>query len=204
MFKDAFIKLDGVQAAAMVNQVNPHLDIQFDPAATTVMVHALSFYEGHFVVELSRHDQHPPVMRMAVGNDKAEIMILNWTNEPIYELNRLAPITLSEDNMSDYVRFFFNYVRGSHGRFLIIDSVDDIDWREEPAPAGRKALGKMIEPMRVKSREADGSVIFALCIVFKDSLFAAEALLMPDGKLSLRNEELLVEDIPVADDVFGQ
>jgi hypothetical protein len=87
---------------------------------------------------------------------------------------------------------------------LIVDNVDDIDWREEPAPAGRKALGKMIEPLRVKSREADGTTIFSLSIVFKDSLFAAEAHLKPDGTLSLHNEELLVEDIPVADDVFGQ
>jgi hypothetical protein len=204
MFKDAFIKLDAIQAARMTERVNPLFDVKFDAANSSVMIHTLSFYENHYVVELSRQDQHPPVVRVAVCNDKGDVTVLNWTNEPIHKLNRAVPIQLSEDSMADYVRFFFTYVRGSHGRFLIIDSVDDIDWREEPAAAGRKALGKMIEPMQIKRREADGTVVFSLCIVFKDSLFAAEAHLKPDGNLSLHNEELLVEDIPVADDLFGQ
>ncbi len=204
MFKDAFIKLDPVQAARMVDLINPALDIKFDPAKSNVMIHNLSFYEGYFITEISRHDQQPPIGRAAICNDKGEIHPLNWSNQPIMNLNKTVPITLTEETMADYVRFFFAYVRGSHGRFIIIDSVDDIDWREEPAPAGRKALGKMIEPLHVKKREEDGTIVFAASIVFKDSLFAAEAHVKPDGTISLHNEELLVEDIPVADDLFGQ
>jgi hypothetical protein len=168
------------------------------------MIHNLSFYENYFIAEISRHDQQPPITRVAVCNDKGEINVLNWSNQPIMDLNKKVPITLNESNTADYVRFFFHYVRGSHGRFIIIDSVDDIDWREEPAAAGRKALGKMIEPLHIKKREADGTVIFAASLIFKDSLFAAEAHVKPDGTISLHSEELLVEDIPVADDLFGQ
>ncbi len=204
MFKDAFIKLDAAQSQKMVEKLNPHLDLQFEPATTTAMIHNLSFYENHFLVELARHDRHPPIVRNAVCTDKGAITVLNWTNEPIHALNKAAPIRLQDDSMMDYVRFFFTYVRGSHGRFLIIDSVDDIDWREEPAVAGRKALGKMIEPLHLKEKKPDGTVVFKISIVFKDSLFAAEAHLKPNGQISLHNEELLVEDIPVADDVFGQ
>ena len=204
MFKDAFIKLDSAQAERMTTLVNPHLDQTFEPAGTSVMVHDLSFYKGYFLAELSRHDHYPPLVRYAVCNDKGDVHILNWSNETIFRLNKSVPVLINEDTMSDYVRFFFTYVRGPHGRFLIIDSVDDIEWREEPAPAGRKALGRMIEPMYVKSREKDGTIIFKLCVVFKDSLFQAEAHLKADGRLSMTNEELLVEDIPVADDLLGQ
>ena len=204
MFKEAFIKLDAIQTARMVELINPHLDIKFDPAKSNVVIHNLPFYEGYFLTEISRHDQHPPIVRVAVCNEKGDVHVLNWTNEPIHALNKIVPINLTQETMGDYIRFFFTYVRGSHGRFLVIDSVDDIDWKEEPAPAGRKALGKMIEPLHIKKRLDDGTYIFALCIVFKDSLFSAEAHLKPDGMLSLHNEELLVEDIPVADDIFGQ
>jgi hypothetical protein len=204
MFKDAFIKLDSTQAARMAERLNPHLDTQFDPATATVMMHNLSFYENHFLVEIARHDQHPPIVRAAVCDDKGGVTALNWSNEPIHKLNRSVPIRLDDNSIMDYVRFFFTYVRGKHGRFIIIDSVDDIDWREEPAPAGRKALGKMIEPMHVVKREEDGTVVFAVCIVFRDSLFSGEAHVKPDGLIILQNEELLVEDIPVADDLFGQ
>lgn len=204
MFKDAFIKLDSATAARMTERINPYLDMKFDPATTTVMTHSLSFYEGHTLVELTQHNQHPPIMRVALCDDKNNVTVLNWTNEPIHKLNRDVPITLDDNNMMDYVRFFFSYVRGKHGRFIIIDNVDDIDWREEPAPAGRKALGKMIEPMHLVKREEDGTAVFAVCIVFRDSLFAGEAHVKPDGLIVLQNEELLVEDIPVADDLFGQ
>lgn len=204
MFKDAFIKLDPTQAARMTERLNPYMDMAFSPQNATVMVHALPFYEGYSLVEVSRHDQHPPMVRAAVCDDKNNVTILNWTNEPIHKLNAAVPISLDDNNMMDYVRFFFTYVRGKHGRFIVIDSVDDIEWREEPAPAGRKALGKMIEPMHVTKRESDGTTIFAVCIVFRDSLFTAEAHVKPDGMIVLQNEELLVEDIPVADDLFGQ
>lgn len=204
MFKDAFIKLDPVQAAHMVERVNPHLDVPFHQSAATVMVHTLPFYENHLLVEIARHDQHPPLVRTVICDDKSGVTVLNWTNEPIHKLNAAAPIQLDDNNMMDYVRFFFTYVRGKHGRFIIIDTVDDIEWREEPAPAGRKALGKMIEPMHVIKRTEDGTTVFAVCIVFRDSLFTAEVHVKQDGLIVLQNEELLVEDIPVADDLFGQ
>lgn len=204
MFKDAFTKLDEKQAARLIEIVGPFLDGTFDPHKTSVMTHDLSFYPGYFLAEFSRHDQNPPVMCAAVCNKEGKVHVLNWTNEVIYALNAAVPLTLTPETAPDYIRFFFHYVRGSHGRFVVIDNVDDIDWREEPAPAGRKALGRMIEPMHLKSREKDGTRIFSLCFVFKDSLFSGEAHITPDGQIALHNEELLVEDIPVADDLFGQ
>ncbi len=203
MFKDAFIKLDSVQAAKMAALINPHLDISFDPDRVTVMIHKLSFYEGYYVTELSDHDQNPPVVRIAICNDAGEVHVRNWSNGPIYALNQSVPLKLNDNTLLDYVRFFFTFVRGKHGRFLIVDTVDDIDWREEPAPAGRKALAKMIEPLALKKRETDGTSIFTASIVFKDSLFVGEVVVHPDGRIEMRDEELLVEDIPVADDVFG-
>ncbi len=204
MFKDAFIKLDPTQSEKMVATINPFLDSPMDVIKTTVLIHDLSFYKDFFLAELSRHDVHPEIVRVAVCNKKGEVHVLNWTNEVIFQLNKSVPIQLNDNNIMDYIRFFFSYVRGKHGRFLIVESVDDIDWREEPAPAGRKALSKMIEPMTLKAKEDGNIYIFGVCVVFKDSLFAAQVRVAPDGHIQMMNEELLVEDIPVGDDVFGQ
>lgn len=203
MFKDAFIKLDPAQAAKLANLVNPHLDIKFDTANVVVMIHKISFYPGWIIAELADHEQNPPVTRFALCSEKDEVQVLNWSNAPIYKLNKQVPVTLNDNTLLDYVRFFFTFVRGKHGRFLIVDTVDDIDWREEPAAAGRKALAKMIEPLTLKKREEDGTSIFTASIVFKDSLFSSEIAVKPDGQIEMQNEELLVEDIPVADDIFG-
>lgn len=204
MFKDAFIKLDATQAQSMIKTINPFLDIAFDETKTSVMVHDLPFYKDYFLVEISSYDVHPPVIRSAVCNKDGDVNVLNWTNNVIFHLNKKVPIHLNENNMMEYIHFFFTYVKGKHGRFLVVESVDHIEWREEPAPAGRKALAKMISPITLKSKENDGTYVFKLCVVFKDSLFEAEAHVKPDGNITILNEELLVEDIPVADDVFGQ
>jgi len=203
MFNDAFTKLDKVQAARMAGLVNPHLDIPFDPDTVTVMVHNLSFYPDHFLAEMTNHAENPPVTRLAICNDKGDVKVLNWTNAPIFDLNKSVPILLNEETVADYARFFFTFVRGKHGRFLIVDTVDDIDWRDEPAPAGRKALARMIEQLHIKRTEKDKSVVLGASIIFRDSLFAGEIVVQPDGQVTMQKEELLVEDIPVADDVFG-
>lgn len=204
MFRDAFIKLDPAQAARMIEVVNSYLDHPFEISGAGVMVHDLSFYKGYFLTEITRGDVHPPLVRSAVCNDKGEVDILNGTNDTIYKLNAKAPLILNDETAKDYIKFFFHYVRGKHGRFLIVDSVDDIDWREEPAPAGRKALARMIEPLAKKSTLENGDAVYTASMIFKDSLFQAEVHVRPDGHLSLNKEELLVEGIPVADDLFGQ
>jgi hypothetical protein len=203
MFKDAFIKLDAVQAEKMTDVINPFLDSPMDPKSSSVLIHDLSFYKDYFLAEISNHNQHPPMMRAAICNGNGDVHVLSWANDVIFKLNKTIPVHLNDNSIIDYIRFFFSYVKGKHGRFIIVESVDDIDWREEPAPAGRKALAKMIEPITLKSRQDDGTHVFKVCIVFKNSLFQAEAHVKKDGLIFMTEEELLVEDIPVADDLFG-
>src|SRR5690606_6684391 len=132
-----------------------------------------------------------------------DITVLNWTNEPVYHLNVRVPILLNEDTIGLYVKFFFTYIKGKHGRFLIIDNPDEIEWKDEPPPAGRKALAKMIEPLSLTAQDKDGTFHLQASMIFQDSLFAAKISVTPDRQVTLYDEELLVEDIPVRDDVTG-
>jgi hypothetical protein len=204
MFTDAYTKLDSAKTAQLFEILKPHLDAPFSAEALRIMIHDLPFYPGHFIAEIASHAVHPPVLRHAVCDKKGGVVMLDWTAAPIQRLNREAPLRLNEKTISSYVRFYLMHTRGRHGRFLIIDTVDDIDWREEPAPSGRKAIAKMIEPMRLFSAGDDGSYIFLLTLAFRDSLFQAKARIEKDGALTLFDEELLIEDIPIADDLFGE
>jgi len=183
MFVDAFKTIEHGAAAKILDQLNPFLDgAEFDSAIVRVLSHPLPFYNGHSLVEVTDHDVNPARTVSLIYKDSQDgdrISILNGKNEVIYALNKSVPIFLNEENISLYVRFFFNYVRGRHGRFLIVETVDEINWKEEPAPSGRKALSKMITPVTLKSVDENGIV-------------------------SLSNQEMLVEDIPVIDDSFDQ
>ncbi len=203
MFRDAFKKLEGDDAAALLARVNPLLDVSPFDASASVMTHPLSFYTGWHFVEIADPSQSPAKTTCAIYDDQ-DVVILDWTNEPFYELNSRLPIQLTRDNVADYVRLFFTYVRGKHGRFLIAENVDDIDWREDPPPAARKAVAKMLLPLSVNTVGPDGSFRLTGCMMFRDSLFQADINVTAGGMVEISNEELLVEDMPVMDDTLGQ
>lgn len=208
MFQDSFDVIEHGAAAKILDQVNPLVEgTSYDPSITRVLRHPLSFYPGYDLVEVSDFEANPPHINSFLYKETldggTEVFVLDGTNTPIYQLNEKAILKVSSENIYLYVRFFFHYVQGRFGRFLIVESPEDINWKEEPSPAGKKAIGKMVHPLALKS-QADGEFILNASIVFKDSLFEADVHVMPDGNVNLTHQELLVEDIPVLDDRFNQ
>lgn len=204
MFHGAYTKLEDAAAADLIRRVNPHLSTApFDPATATVLTHPMSFYPDYHYADITHHGTMPPLNARVVFN-KDHLIVLDWGNGPIYALNKQVPIQLSDRNVADYVRFFFAHVRGAHGRFMMIDTVDDIDWKDEPPPSARKAIGKMLTGLSLTGREPDGGWILAGNMIFKNALFGAKIHVHPDGEVSMSDEDLLVEDMPILEDTIGQ
>lgn len=204
MFREAFEKLDLAEIATILDKVNPLLEgIEFDPLETVIMGIDLPFYKGYRLLDISDYSGMPASHRYAVYSPK-NAAVLNFTNGPIYKLNADAPLILNEETVADYARFFFSFVRGVHGRFRITESIDDIHWKEDPPPAARKAIGKMIIPVTVAKTAADGTFHLQCTMMFKNSLFKSNASVTKNGTVNLADEELLIEDMPVLDDTFGQ
>ena len=125
MFQDAFVKLEVKDAATILDQVNPLLEgTPFDPLEATIMAHEAPFYPDYRFLDIADHSM-TPAMRRFVLYKPGDVVVLDWTNEPIYDLNQRVPVYLTDENVTDYVRFFFSYVRGRHGRFIITESVED-------------------------------------------------------------------------------
>ena len=203
MFQDAYTKLDKDATRKIVDSLRSYMDgSAFEPASTIVMTRSLPFYKNSRFLDIADHRSMPPMRRYAIQIGQ-ETTMLDFTNSPIYSLNASVPIHLDADTVIDYVRFFFSFVRGRHGRFLIVESIDDIPWREEPPPAARKAVGKMIAPVTLTGQVGDTYNLSAQ-MMFKDSLFQAFIDVTPAGQVTIMKENLLVEDIPVIDDTLGQ
>lgn len=204
MFSNAFVKLDKDEARTLATEVNPSFkDGKFNEDTVTVLAQDMSFYPGCRFLDIADFSVVPTVRKFVVFRP-GDAVVLNWTNEPIYRLNERVPVKLDNDNVADYVRFFFSYIRGRHGRFIIVESVDDVAWSEEPPAAARKAIGQMIMPVQIKGEGRDGTFHLVCCMVFKDSLFRTDVHVKKSGVVDLSNEELLIEDMPVLDDTFGQ
>lgn len=203
MFADAFTQLDPEDAALILDRVNPLIDgTDYDPVEAKVLALDLIFYHGYQFIDISDHTANPKRQHFVIYSPDHS-HVIDYTNEPIYKMNEKAAITLDDDTIIEYARFFFTYVSGRHGRFLIVENVDDVAWKENPPPNARKAIGDMIKPVSIKSKQDDGTYILSSHMVFKDGLFKTDIVIKPSGVVSLMNEELLIEDMPILDDVFG-
>lgn len=204
MSANAFIKLDKAESTKLVAEINPALmDGTFNPETATVLEQALPFYPGCRFLDIADYSVTPPPRKYVITG-KNGTTVIDWTNGPIYRLNERLPVKLTAENAADYARFFFAYIKGRHGRFLIVESIDDISWSEEPPAAARKAIGQLLSPIALNSVGNDGTFHLTACMVFKDSLFRTDIHIRPNGLVDLSNEELLIENMPVLDDVFSQ
>lgn len=203
MFSNAFVKLDREETRVLASKINPSFrDGTFNEATVTILAQEMPFYPGYRFLDIADFSVVPTVRKFVVYKP-GDVAVLNWTNEPIYRLNERVPVKLGKDNVADYLRFFFSSIRGRHGRFLIVESVDDVTWSEEPSAAARKAIGQMIAPVDVKGTDKDGTFHLTCCIVFKNSLFRTDVHVKANGIVDLSNEELLIEDMPVQEDTLG-
>lgn len=205
MFQDTYTKLNPADIEKILAKTAASFDgVSFNPANTIVMERSLDFYPGFKFYDMADHSNNPPLRRFLLVK-KDNVIVLDFTNTPIYEMNKSAPIYLNEDTVVEYVRFFFNFVRGRHGRFLIVESVDDIAWTEEPPSNAKKSISKLIMPIsRITKDIDDGNYHLHAQMIFRDSLFAADIIVQKDGMVQLTNEQLMIEDMPVQDDTLGQ
>jgi hypothetical protein len=175
MYQDAFTKLETAEIVGILDRLNPEFEgTVFKPEQTTIMAQDISFYPGYRLLDIADHSNVPTMRRFVVYGDD-QFMVLNFSNETIYELNKAMPILLSESNVGDYALFFFTYVRGKHGRFIVTENIDDIRWKDDPPPSARTTIGKMIAPVQLEKTDEHGDFHLKACMIFKDSLFRSRA-----------------------------
>lgn len=203
MFQDAYVRLGGEEANAVLRTINPLLEgTKLSNDGTIILATPTPFYAGYRYLDITDHSALPSKRVFAVYK-AGDCVLMDWTNGPIYALNQRAPLKIIKQNVTSYVRFFFRHVRGRHGRFMIVETVDDISWRDDPSPSTRAAVAKMILPLTIVKNTGPVFEISAR-MVFQDSLFSATVIVEETGVITVRDEALLIEDMPVLEDTFGQ
>ncbi len=200
-------KLAGDEAKAVLAIINPFIDpVPFDPETTTVRRQHLGFYDDYSVYELTDLSAIPSARKYALarmgGKEKPDVRIITWTNQAIYEVNEIAPVRLDDRNVLEYVKFFFNYVRGRYGRFVVVETVDDIRWQVEPPLQGRKVMQEMLSPVSVLGKDESDAWLLEACMIFKDSLFRTKIHVQRNGQVAMSDEELKIEGMPVIPDAI--
>lgn len=168
----------------------------------------LSFYPGAHLLALIDPGRPGRNEIFALARFGQEIRILDWSNGPIYAANTTWQIDLSDEGKArDYLKFFFRFVRGRHGRFLIVQRGADIAWSAEATAEEREACASRIQALTRLQTDDDGKIVFGGQIIFKDSLFGARMSIdlgvvdcSKRGLVVISDEEILQEDLHVRED----
>jgi len=206
MFDESYTKLKLEEVAAVIDVLNKDIEGSiFDPLETTILSIDVPFYSNYKFLNIADHATNPPLQRYAFqrGNEQ-DFTIIDWKYDTIYNLNAKASISLNEENVIEYVRFFFSHVKGRHGKFTICETADHIQWKDEPPQEVKKSLNQSIRPLELKEKRKDGVFVINAFMMLKDALFSVQVFVDPTGKVTMSDHEILIEDIPVLDSAFVQ
>ncbi|MBI3419174.1 MAG: hypothetical protein HY053_03475 [Proteobacteria bacterium] len=189
----SFITLSPDKAKPIIAEAREVLEAKgMDTSALELRMAALPWYESYNFYTIADHEQ---TRYMLYKPGDAELM--NWTNEIIYRVNDKAPIKLDRKNVILYSKFFFHYVRGQLGRFIIVEKPDDVAWLDN---ANEEEMGKVndrLMPVTYKGIGRDNRYLLTSSVVFKNALFKTNIRVAMDGLMELTDEELLLEDLNV-------
>lgn len=125
------------------------------------------------------------------------VYTFDGTNSAIYAVNRAAPIKLTPENVGDYARFFFTYVFGRHGHFHIVETPEHIPWLPTAPDDAKQNVNKAIRPLLLVPKPDPNFFLLHGTILLQDGLFESDIRVQHDGAIELRDEDLLLEELPV-------
>lgn len=172
----------------------------------------LPFWPGRLLIALRFAGEtfdHFCVLR--AGEAKPDC-VLDGTNEPIYRLSEGTPPLLTAETAPLYARFFFHFVRGQLGYFVIVETLDDIPWADTASPDDKADIAACLIPLTLLGKDAQACLCLTGTVLFRNALFRTniaiatraitrlidhEPVELARAQIALENETLLREDLPI-------
>jgi hypothetical protein len=209
-----FQTLDADAAQKLLQDIKSDIQPTVLPEGKTVVqVAELDFYADYKLYTLSDTTLPAPNTRYMLYKT-GDVTMLNWTNEPIYSVNEKAPIKIDRKTSLAYARFFFHYVRGQLGRFIIVEKPDEVLWLSNATDKEKADVAERLMPVAYKGIGRDNLITLTATVIFKNALFKTDIKIAPMemdvfdpetnapehftlGQMKLTNEDLLLEDLNV-------
>lgn len=209
-----FQELDATATQKILEDIADDIAPVTLPAGKTVIRSTgLEFYDEYKLYSLSDTTLPEPNTRYMLYKT-GDASLMNWTNEPIYSVNERAPIKVDRKTCIPYARFFFHYVRGQLGRFIIVEKPEEIVWLANANDKEKAEVAQHLMPVTYKGIGRDNLITLTATVVFKNALFKTDIKIAPFemdvfdpesgapehftiGQMKLTNEDLLLEDLNV-------
>lgn len=119
---------------------------------------------------------------------------LSGSSTVIHEMNKMAGISLSKENVVDYLRFFNLFICGEKGPFYIICGKND-PFLSYVDAASRRWLEENCKEPRVKGREGDEGFMCEAYLFYSSAVFFARYKVERGGIVSMLEDEPVLADM---------
>lgn len=173
MFSDAYHKCNPDESQKIlerVSQIRPQHG--FRATGLEVLKKSIGFYPEATYYDLTQADIHPErSLQMVVSKKSSHILDGDFAH--LHRFNLSAPLMIDRTQAVDYVRFYMGHIPGPYGLTRIMDTVDDLQLRDEPTPALRSSLNDKIVPLSLNASLPDGGYQIRGTILIKSTLYTA-------------------------------
>ena len=196
-------RLKREQAAEMITKMGAAADaIIFSKDVTEVAFKTLPFYSRYKLLRLTNYATMPSFTMQYLSDDKRFIP-LDGTAAPVYEANDTDHIRLTEDNIVEYLDFFFSHVQGADGDIYLIKDPKKLPFIGSLTQEQQQSIIKSHKPLRVYDDVIPHSFRVSGTLYYDGSLISATVHADPDGKLSVFDQTLLLQGIHFPQDAMN-
>lgn len=182
---------------ALLDPSDPRLP-PFGPRAS-VKARALSFHAGARLLMLCDPDADVVLPLYFAQTAKT----LNPVSNPPRDFSTDGMLSITDDNVLDYLRFFCFFLRAERGPFPVLESLDSRLWPaglRDHHPDAWARIGERFQAPRLWGREAEGRWRISAMVGHSAGLFLADFLVHANGEVKMVRDVALINNLPFAFD----
>ncbi len=183
------------QRTSLIDQLNPINSKRYVGKTTDIRSAHLPFYPDNISILHLTDPNWGNTFQTYYLEDNGSLHWLNGTSPPIHEVNAKAPIALDEANVLAYLRFFFYFVQGSDGPFLIFESPEQPEIPLINAVDDKLELAFHAHPASYNGRDEDGKFWVAAIVWYGNALFEVRCQVHTGGMIEMMEDNLIVNGL---------
>jgi len=129
---------------------------------------------------------------------QGKMFLLDGSSAPIHDANEADPITVTEENALEYLRFFCYFVHGDEGPFLIIEDINHpaLDTSEMDEGTVKTIEGALL-PAAFEGKGDDDTFEATAMVLYGNALFSARFSISESGMIEMVDDEPIAADLPI-------
>lgn len=188
-------KLDRQEAGEVLTQIRASDQGRlFSGDLIEVKFKSLPFYKNYLYYRVTNYATMPMFSMDYLGQD-SHFYYLDGTADPIYTVNRHAPLRLTPENIPAYLEFFFEHVSGRQGDVHLITDPRSSRLLRSLDKATLQSIVDKFQPLRVEYESSPDKYLVGATLYYDGSLISALLSVAPDGHVYLEDERMLLQGV---------